>query len=148
MVRTTNGLIDVRLYHGPGLPVRIAFPHHTLFRRKILYNIYTSIIFFVVLLIAVDLEIYNPGDFVLMLLHFFSFDTKRSTCIVSHLPWFWIGLTILGHPYVLCYCFRFASKGIFFHHSHDYGSDGTVLVLVVMAALIIPIRGGFTIGTA
>lgn len=114
------------------------------FRKKIIYNIYTGLILFLVLLISIcDLEIYNEWGFRIDAtpLRFLS-TPREALASVSHLPLVFILVIFIGCFLLLFFIFRHILKRIFFPQQVKYRIGTAFLLLIFMAALIIPIRGG------
>lgn len=114
------------------------------FRKRVIYLIYTSIIlFFVVLLTICDLGVYTIWGFRIDATPLTFLSTPREAfASISHLPLFWIGLGFIVF-YVLCiFAFRYVIRKIFFDPQPRLRIVTALVVLVVMVALIIPIRGG------
>jgi phosphoglycerol transferase MdoB-like AlkP superfamily enzyme len=115
------------------------------FRRPLIYRIYTGVILFFVLLIAIcDLEIYNAWGFRIDAtpLMFLS-SPREALASVSHLPLWLIFFGFIIAFLLVWFAFRFILKKIFFTEQPRLRILTAGLLLVFMAALIIPIRGGF-----
>ncbi|MET0394155.1 MAG: sulfatase-like hydrolase/transferase [Chitinophagaceae bacterium] len=114
------------------------------FRRSLFYHIYTAVILFVVLLVALcDLEIYNAWGFRIDATPLlFLASPKEALASVSHLPLFWILLGFLACFFVLLLVFRRVLRRIFFRSPQSRPVVTGLLLLGLMAALVIPIRGG------
>jgi phosphoglycerol transferase MdoB-like AlkP superfamily enzyme len=115
-----------------------------LFRTRIIYAVYTYIILFLVLLIAIsDLEIYEAWGFRIDASPLLFLSTPREAMAsISHLPLIFIALVFIVVFALLLLQFRFILKKIFFAEQLRLRIVTAVLLLVFTAALIIPIRGG------
>ena len=115
------------------------------FRRSLLYRIYTYIIlFFVLLVVTADLEIYKQWGFRIDATPLKFLDAPKEVwASISHLPVFWILLLFLIVFALLCRGF-----GILLHRKEYYLQSSThliltpIIVLAFTALLIFPIRGG------
>lgn len=115
------------------------------FRRLIIYKVYTFVTLLLVALVSFfDLEIYSQWGFRIDAtpLKFLS-TPKEAFASVSHLP-----LLFLFIIFIICYalfyfCFKYILRRIFFQQQNKYRVATGVLLLLFMASLIIPIRGGF-----
>ena len=114
------------------------------FRRLFIYRLYTFIILLLVALISFfDLEIYTQWGFRIDAtpLKFLS-TPKEAFASISHLP-----LLFLFIIFIICYtlfffCFKYVLKRIFFQQQNRYKIATGLLLLLFMASLIIPVRGG------
>jgi phosphoglycerol transferase MdoB-like AlkP superfamily enzyme len=115
-----------------------------LFRKRIIYAVYTYIILFLILLIALsDLEIYEAWGFRIDATPLIFLSTPREALAsVSHLPLVFIIVVFLFAFILLLFQFRFVLRRIFFGAQTKLRIVTAVLLLVFAAALIIPIRGG------
>lgn len=115
-----------------------------LFRKRIIFAIYTYIILFLILLIAFsDLEIYEAWGFRIDATPLVFLSTPREALAsVSHLPLVFIIVVFLFAFILLLFQFRFVLRRIFFNEQTKLRIVTAVLLLVFAAALIIPIRGG------
>ncbi|MEO8406277.1 MAG: LTA synthase family protein, partial [Chitinophagaceae bacterium] len=115
-----------------------------IFRQPVIYKIYTYIILFFVLVLSIcDLEIYSAWGFRIDAtpLQFLS-SPKEALASISHLPLFWI---LIG--FILCYIlliqvWKYIFRKIFFTPQPNRRIVTGLAVLVLIAALFIPIRGG------
>ena len=116
------------------------------FRSRIIYFIYTGIILFIqLLLVMVDVEIYkawgNRIDYTP--LKYFS-SPKEMWASISHLPVFWILLALLIIYLLLFWIFRLRIKAWLPMLQHNrLRMVQFLIILIVTASMIIPIRGGF-----
>lgn len=114
------------------------------FRRLLPYMIYSFIILFLVLLVAVaDLEIYRSWGFRIDTtpLQFLA-SPKEALASVSHLPLGLILLAFVAGYLALLFAFRALLRKIFFRSPDKKPVWTALAVLVLMAVLVIPIRGG------
>lgn len=114
------------------------------FRRLTIYKIYTFTILLIVALISLaDLELYNAWGFRIDTtpLRFLS-TPHEAWASVSHLPLFWIALVFLICYGLFYFCFKTLLKHIFFQQQNKGRILTGVVLLVLMVALIIPVRGG------
>jgi phosphoglycerol transferase MdoB-like AlkP superfamily enzyme len=114
------------------------------FRRPFLYKLYTYIILFMVLLIAIaDLEVYKAWGFRIDATPLLFLSTPREALAsVSHLPLVLIGLGFLAAFVLLLLLFRWILRKIFFQSQVRFRLITALLLLVFTASLIIPVRGG------
>lgn len=115
------------------------------FRKRIVYKVYSCIILFLVLLVALcDLEIYSAWGFRIDVTPLLFLSSPREAfASVSHLPLIWIGLGFLVCYLLVLFAFGYVLKKIFFSPQLRRRIVTAFVVLVVMISLIIPIRGGF-----
>jgi phosphoglycerol transferase MdoB-like AlkP superfamily enzyme len=122
------------------LSVFIAF-----FRKPLLYKMYTAIIlFFVLLIITSDLELYGQWGFRMDAtpLKYLS-SPKEAWASISHLPVFWIFLLFIIVYASIVWLFNRMIGWIHMTHADNrYKILSALLVLVFSFLLIIPLRGG------
>lgn len=115
-------------------------------RRAIIYQVYSGILLFILLLITVaDLESYKAWGFRLdaSVLKYLA-SPKEVWASVSHLPVFWILALFVFIFCVLCLLvFRWIKSLSRFLQDKDKKGWSLLLVLAFSACLAIPIRGGF-----
>lgn len=116
------------------------------FRRSLVYKIYSGIILFLLLIIVlVDLEIYNEWGYRLdsTVLQYLS-SPKEAWASTGHLPVFWILLTFALVFAGLLFLFnKLMERSVFLLHTEREQEFISAVVIVCFAALlIIPIRGG------
>ena len=116
-----------------------------LFRKRIIYQVYTFIVLLLVLIVClVDLEVYNHWGFRMdsTPLKFLS-TPREAIASVSHLPLFWIALAFILVFVLLFFLFKRTIHRIFFTEQKKLRLLTALLILLFMGSLIIPIRGGF-----
>lgn len=115
------------------------------FRKRIIYLVYTCLILFFILLIAVsDLEIYEAWGFRIDATPLAFLSTPHEALAsISHLPLYFIAAVFIVVYISLIYIFRFIIRKTFFDHQSSRHILTAGIMLVILVALIIPIRGGF-----
>jgi phosphoglycerol transferase MdoB-like AlkP superfamily enzyme len=116
------------------------------FRNIITYRIYTTIILFIVLfLVFADIGLYQAWGFRIDAtpLKYLS-DPKEVWASVSHLPIFTVSIVFIMLYFVLLYF----SKKLLVKYRSDLQNDNkkiisALIVLILTASFIIPLRGGF-----
>lgn len=114
------------------------------FCRPGIYNAYTYIILFVVLLIAFsDLEIYNAWGFRIDATPLLFLSSPREALAsVSHLPLGFIVLVFLVSYILLLLAFRLAVKKTFFPSQQKRKLVTALALWLFTISLVIPLRGG------
>lgn len=115
------------------------------FNKKSIYTLYSIIILFFITLISLsDLEIYNEWGFRIDAtpLRFLA-NPREALASVSHLPLIWILLGLILFLALFVFIFRKWISAIFYKEQLKYKVVTAVVLLVLMASMIIPIRGGF-----
>ena len=114
------------------------------FQRLTIYKIYTFLVLLVIALISlVDLEVYTSWGFRIDATPLRFLATPREALAsISHLPLFFIILVFLVCYGLFYFCFRYILRVIFFQQQNTQKVLTGVVILVLMGALIIPIRGG------
>ncbi|MEI9944376.1 MAG: sulfatase-like hydrolase/transferase [Chitinophagaceae bacterium] len=115
------------------------------FNRRIVYIIYTGLVlFFVVLISLCDLEIYTTWGFRIDAtpLKFLS-TPKEALASISHFPLLLILAIFIACFVALFWIFRVVIRKIFFQPLRKQRIVTAFFLFVLMAAMIIPIRGGF-----
>lgn len=119
----------------------LVFPY---FNKITPYKVYSFIVLLLVAFIVLsDASLYEAWGFridddVLVFLA----NPKEVYASISHLPLFWIALLFIIIFIAIWYGFRKVLKHIFFPPQYAFKIATAVVLLVVTAALIIPIRGG------
>lgn len=115
------------------------------FQRLRIYKLYTLLVLLLVSLICLfDLEVYSAWGFRIDAgpLRFLS-NPREAMASVAHLPLVWILLCFLAGYLLFWFCFRWLLQYIFFQQQNRYKLVTGLVLLLLAASLIIPIRGGF-----
>lgn len=114
------------------------------FRRPVIHKIYTYVILFFVLAIAgCDLEIYRAWGFRIDATPLLFLSSPREALAsISHLPLVWILLAFLACYTLFILAFRWMFNKIFFPSRQNRRLVTALVILLLTAGLIIPIRGG------
>lgn len=115
------------------------------FQHLLIYRIYTLLVLLLVCLISLaDLEVYNAWGFRMDAGPLRFLNTPREAMAsVSHLPLLWISLLFLLAYGLFYFCFRWLMRRIFFQQQNRQKGLTAFVLLLVAAALILPIRGGW-----
>ena len=115
------------------------------FRRSLIYKIYTALVlFFVLLIIAADLEIYGQWGFRMDATPLKYLNSPKEVwASISHLPVFWILILFVIVYGSIIYLFnQIIDRISFMDADNRYKIVSAFLVLVFSFLLIIPLRGG------
>ena len=115
------------------------------FQRLRIYKIYTLLLLLLASLICLfDLEVYSAWGFRIDAgpLRFLA-TPKEAMASVAHLPIVWILLCFLAGYLLFWFCFRWLLQYIFFQQQHRLKGLTAVVLLLLTASLIIPVRGGW-----
>lgn len=116
-----------------------------LFRKPLIYKIYSYLLLFFVLLITIaDLEVYKSWGFRIDAtpLRYLQ-SPKEAWASISHLPVFFILLVFLVIYFLLCLLVnKLIRSRIHWLANHDKKLGSALVLIVFTALLIIPIRGG------
>jgi phosphoglycerol transferase MdoB-like AlkP superfamily enzyme len=114
------------------------------FQKQVVYRVYTYLLLFLVILIGIaDLEIYNAWGFRIDATPLMFLSTPREALAsVSHLPLILIAMIFIICVLMVFFLFRYLIRKTFFRQQIGLRLLTGLLILLVMAFLIVPIRGG------
>jgi phosphoglycerol transferase MdoB-like AlkP superfamily enzyme len=116
------------------------------FRRPVIYKIYTGVVlFFILLLVIIDLQIFREWGIRIDNTPLKYLSTPgEAWASVSHLPVFlYLGIFLLVHILSCIFIFRLLNRWSRYLDTKSNKIYTGLVLVVFIAALIIPIRGGF-----